>query len=154
MRVHRSRMRRFSGRKPGSKSPVLTSGATEPAILSMGISCTPPNERPSSPAARRSGSIERSRSARPVRIVRRLRQNACARAASKSWIARMRSTPKRGYRVVELEKRRLAFRVEEVQGARVQPELDSVARRDVHARVHARGDGVTTDAPVQELVGA
>src|SRR6266545_5426978 len=156
MRVHRSRILRLSGRKPGSKSPVLRSGATEPAILFTGISCTPPNARPSIPAARSIGSIERSRSARPVRIVRRLRQNARARAASKSWIARMRSIPKPAgaQRVLCLEESLLAFGVEEVKHPGVQPQLHAVSRRDGHPRIDSRRELVATNRPVEELVGA
>ena len=59
-------------------------GPGGPTIRSTGISSTPPEERPSSPAARSTGSIERRRWARPVRTVRRERRNARARAASKS----------------------------------------------------------------------
>src|SRR5260370_12447995 len=156
MRVHRSRMRRLMGRKPGSKSPDLKSGAAEPTMRSTGISCTPPNERPSNPAARSKGSIDRSRWAWPVRIVSRLRRNARARAESKSWIARMRSIPLTVTRsqIVFLKKRFLGFSVEEVHPAGVEAELDAVPRRHAHARVDPGRDLVAPDLPIEELVRA
>src|SRR6266566_9818613 len=156
MRVQRSLILRLTGRNPGSKSPALASGATEPTMRSTGISWTPPKARPSRPAARSTGSMERRRWARPVRIVRSERRNARARAASKSWMARMRSTPKSTatYRWLQLQKRLLALGVEEVQRAGVQPKLHTVARGHVQPRVDSSRDLVTADHPVQVLVGA
>src|SRR6266851_2241956 len=140
MRVHRSRMRRLRGRNAGSKSPVFTSGAAEPTMWSTAISLTPPNDLPSKPAALSIGSMERSRCARPVRIVVRLRRKARARAESKSWMARMRSTPKPtpDYVPAGLQKRLLALGVEEVHAAGVQTQLHLVARRNAHALLRRR----------------
>src|SRR5690348_7914794 len=156
MRVQRSRMRRLMGRKPGSKSPDLKSGAAEPTMRSTGISRTPPNDRPSRPAARSTGSIERSRWARPVRTVVRLRRNARARAESKSWIARMRSIPLTATRRQNdfLKQRFLGFGVEEVHPSRVEAELHAVSGRHVHARVDPSRHLVAPDLPIEELVGA
>src|SRR2546427_11565166 len=156
MRAQRSRILRLTGRNIASKSPVLASGATEPAILSTGISCTPPKARPSNPAARSTGSIDRSRPARPVRTEPTLRQNARARAESKSSMARKRSRPKRGgaWRGFELEKGLFAFAVEEVHPSCVEAEADTVTRRHSHAGIHARGELVAADRAVKVLVGA
>src|SRR3989442_1923159 len=68
----------------------------------------------------------------------------------------MRSTPKstEAYRWLQLEKCLLAFGVEEMQRARVQPELDAVARTHGHPRIDSSRDLVTAHHPVQELVGA
>src|SRR5690242_9258275 len=154
MRVQRSRMRRLRGRKPGSKSPDLKSGATEPAILSSGISCSPPAARPSTPAAFSIGSMERRRDAWPVRTVRRLRRKARARAESKSWIARIRSIPNAYGRRKPLDQRQFALRVEEVQTPRVEAQLHAVPRRHVEPRVDAGCELVATHRSVQELVGA
>src|SRR5207247_7337159 len=128
MRAQRSRILRLTGRNIASKSPVLASGATEPAILSTGISCTPPKARPSNPAAHSTGSIDRSRPARPVRTERTSRQNARARAESKSSMARKRSRPRRGgdERGFELEKGLLAFAVEEGERECLEVAADTV----------------------------
>src|ERR1700745_1718416 len=106
------------------------------------ISCPPPNDRPSSPAARSAGSIERSRWARPVRIVLRLRRNARARAESKSWMARIRSSPLTATRRQNdfLKQRFLGLGVEEVHPTRVEAELHAVSGRHVHARVDPGSD--------------
>src|SRR5205807_3417992 len=68
----------------------------------------------------------------------------------------MRSTPKskEPQRRTLLEKCLLAFGVEEMQRARVQPELDAVARTHGHPRIDSGCDLVTADHPVEELVRA
>src|SRR5580704_7780402 len=146
MRVQRSRKRRLTGRKPGSKSPVFEGGAAEPTTRSSGISWMPAYDRPSRPAASSTGAIDCRRRARRVRIELTERVKARKRAASKSSSARIRSN-------YALDQGLFALRVEEVQAARVQPELNRVAGIHAHSRVDARGHLVAADLPIEELVG-
>src|SRR5205807_2056420 len=75
------------------RSPRLhVDDAGEPTILAMGISCSPPSDRPSAPAASSTVASSTSPCARPVRVLRIDLQNARERAESKSSPARIRST--------------------------------------------------------------
>lgn len=53
-----------------------------------------------------------------------------------------------------LEDRFFGFRLEEVQAAGVEPQLDPIAWRDRHSRIDPGCNLVAADHPVEELVGA
>src|SRR5450759_3135623 len=107
----------------------------------------PPYDLPSRPAASRTGSMACRRRARRVRIEPTARLKARKRAASKSSSARIRSN-------CGLDQGLFALRVEEVQAAGVQAQLNRVARLHAHAGVDPRRHLVAAHLPVQELVGA
>src|SRR5713226_670956 len=120
-RVQRSRKRRVAGRKPGRKSLALAADAAEPTIFSTGISCTPPNDLPSAPAASRTESSATSRRARPVSAFWTALRKPRKRAASKASPALI------GSRFETLDQGELGLGVEQMQRARVQAQLDGVA---------------------------